>query len=75
MLPMSWILDWCQKRGPFPRDQAESLTGMGVGWGRAGSVHGAMRPVRVDLLRLPKWLSASGTVHNALVTRWQVLNK
>lgn len=74
-LPVSWILGWCQKRGPFPRDLADSsLTGVGGG-GKAGIAHEAGRPVRVDLLRLPKWPSASGTVHSALVTRWQVLNK
>lgn len=25
MLLVSWILDWCQRRGPFSRGPAESL--------------------------------------------------
>lgn len=81
VLPMSRPLDWCQRRGPFPRDLAESfLTGALARAGKASLVgpHGAgqaSEEFRATLLSLPKWLSASRGVLGALVTRWQVLNK
>lgn len=74
--PVSQTLDWGRRRGPFPRDLAESfLTGAVAGAGKAlplgpRGAGQASEEFRATLLRLPKWLSASG-----LVTRWQVLNK
>lgn len=48
-LHVSWILDWCQQRGSFPRGPAESFLTEVVaqaGWALPVGHHGTGRPAK-----------------------------